>query len=95
MKKRVLMITHDLGAIPYICDDVAVIYRGKPVERGPVEDIFERPTNDYKRMLLNAMPDRDPNRSPFRQVVSAQRFWSPHDRGRRRSSCLYRSGRVA
>ncbi len=64
-------ISHDLGVIRYICDDVAVIYRGKLVESGPVGDIFERPQNDYTRMLLEAMPDPDPERSPFRKVASA------------------------
>ncbi|WP_313474867.1 ABC transporter ATP-binding protein [Agrobacterium pusense] len=64
-------ISHDLGVIRYICDEVAVIYRGKLVESGPVEDIFERPTNEYTRMLLDAMPDPDPDRSPFRIAASA------------------------
>ncbi|MEO4000801.1 ATP-binding cassette domain-containing protein [Mesorhizobium sp. CAU 1732] len=59
-------ISHDLGVIRYICDDVAVIYRGKIVEQGPVTDIFDSPKNDYTRMLLDAMPDPDPERSPFR-----------------------------
>ncbi|UXS04585.1 ABC transporter ATP-binding protein [Agrobacterium tumefaciens] len=64
-------ISHDLGVIRYICDDVAVIYRGKLVESGPVEDIFDRPKNDYTRLLIDAMPDPDPDRSPFRKAVSA------------------------
>ena len=61
-------ISHDLGVIRYICDDVAVIYRGKLVEQGPVADIFDNPQSDYTRMLLNAMPDPDPDLSPFRKV---------------------------
>ncbi|TKT69622.1 ATP-binding cassette domain-containing protein [Aquamicrobium sp. LC103] len=64
-------ISHDLGVIRYICDDVAVIYRGKLVEQGPVAEIFDRPQNDYTRMLLNAMPDPDPDRSPFRRPAEA------------------------
>ncbi|MBP1846391.1 ABC-type oligopeptide transport system ATPase subunit [Rhizobium petrolearium] len=60
-------ISHDLGVIRYICDDVAVIYRGKLVEQGPVAEIFDHPKSDYTRMLLDAMPDPDPDRSPFRQ----------------------------
>ncbi|MDE1157148.1 MAG: ATP-binding cassette domain-containing protein [Neorhizobium sp.] len=64
-------ISHDLGVIRYICDDVAVIYRGKLVEQGPVESIFDNPQSDYTRMLLAAMPDPDPDRSPFRKVLSA------------------------
>ena len=63
-------ISHDLGVIRYICDDVAVIYRGKLVEQGPVGEIFENPKSDYTRMLLDAMPDPDPDRSPFRKVAS-------------------------
>jgi ABC-type oligopeptide transport system ATPase subunit len=60
-------ISHDLGVIRYICDDVAVIYRGKLVETGSVAEIFDNPKSAYTRMLLNAMPDPDPDRSPFRQ----------------------------
>jgi len=59
-------ISHDLGVIRYICDEVAVIYRGKLVEQGEVADIFDNPRSDYTRMLLSAMPDPDPDRSPFR-----------------------------
>ena len=61
-------ISHDLGVIRYICDDVAVIYRGKIVEQGPAAEIFDNPQSDYTRMLLSAMPDPDPDRSPFRRL---------------------------
>ncbi|MGN6583304.1 MAG: ATP-binding cassette domain-containing protein [Rhizobiaceae bacterium] len=62
-----LFISHDLGVIRYICDEVAVIYRGRLVEQGEVGDIFDNPQSDYTRMLLDAMPDPDPDRSPFRR----------------------------
>lgn len=62
-------ISHDLAVIRYICDEVAVIYRGKLVEQGPVANIFDHPQSDYTRMLLNAMPDPDPDRSPFRTAL--------------------------
>ncbi|SMF18064.1 oligopeptide transport system ATP-binding protein [Xaviernesmea oryzae] len=64
-------ISHDLGVIRYICDDVAVIYRGKLVEQGPVAEIFDHPKSDYTRMLLDAMPDPDPDHSPFRNQAIA------------------------
>ncbi|MDR0810189.1 MAG: ATP-binding cassette domain-containing protein [Gemmobacter sp.] len=65
-----LFISHDLGVIRYICDDVAVIYRGRLIEQGPVANIFDNPQSDYTRMLLDAMPDPDPDRSPFRKAAA-------------------------
>lgn len=62
-------ISHDLGVIRYVCDDVAVIYRGRLVEQGPVGRVFDAPEHVYTRMLLDAMPDPDPERSPFRSAA--------------------------
>ena len=62
-------ISHDLGVIRYICDDVAVIYRGNLVEQGTVSQIFDNPQNDYTRLLMNAMPNPDPDLSPFRSLA--------------------------
>lgn len=61
-------ISHDLGVIRYICDEVAVIYRGRLVEQGKVTDVFDHPQDEYTRMLINAMPVPDPDHSPFRFV---------------------------
>jgi ABC-type oligopeptide transport system ATPase subunit len=61
-------ISHDLGVIRYICDRVALIYGGEIVEEGACDAIFENPQSDYAHMLLAAMPDPDPDRSPFRQA---------------------------
>jgi ABC-type oligopeptide transport system ATPase subunit len=61
-----LFISHDLGVIRYVCDRVALIYRGEIVEQGPAGDIFDHPGSDYGRMLIAAMPEPDPDRSPFR-----------------------------
>jgi ABC-type glutathione transport system ATPase component len=63
-----LFISHDLGVIRYVCDRVALILRGRVVEEGATEAVFERPTSDYARMLLAAMPVLDPDRSPFRDA---------------------------
>ncbi len=52
----VLFITHDLGVIAEIADDVAVMYRGKVVEQGTVLDIFEKPQHPYTKGLLACRP---------------------------------------
>ena len=52
-----LFISHDLAVIRYICDRVALIWRGAIVETGETEAIFERPASDYARQLIAAMPD--------------------------------------
>jgi len=51
-----LFITHDLGVVEYIADEVAVMYGGVIVEHGPVDEIFWRPTHEYTKKLLGAVP---------------------------------------
>ncbi|MDZ4082235.1 MAG: oligopeptide/dipeptide ABC transporter ATP-binding protein, partial [Bdellovibrionales bacterium] len=51
-----ILITHDLGVVAETCDDVAVMYAGKIVEYGSVEDIFYRPKHRYTQGLLNSIP---------------------------------------
>ena len=52
----VLYITHDLGIIAEICDEVAVMYLGRIVEQGSVRDIFHNPLHPYTRRLMAATP---------------------------------------
>jgi peptide/nickel transport system ATP-binding protein len=52
----ILFITHDLGVVADLCDWVYVMYRGRVVEAGSVDRIFNSPTDPYTRMLLNATP---------------------------------------
>ncbi len=54
-----IFITHDLGVVAGIADRVAVMYAGKIVETGSVEDVFYRPAHPYTWALLSAMPDLD------------------------------------
>ena len=51
-----LLITHDLAAASTIADDVAVIYAGRIVEQGPLQQVFGRPKHPYTNALLRSHP---------------------------------------
>ena len=52
----VILITHDMGVIAEMTDDVVVMYLGRDVERGPVDAIFHEPKHPYTRALLRSIP---------------------------------------
>jgi oligopeptide/dipeptide ABC transporter ATP-binding protein len=51
-----IFITHNIGIVAKMCDNVAVMYAGRLVERAPVRTIFNQPAHPYTEALLNAMP---------------------------------------
>ena len=59
----VVIITHDLGVVAELADDIMVMYAGKAVEYGSAEDVFERPGHPYAWGLLASMPRIDQVRS--------------------------------
>ena len=52
----IMLITHDLGVVAEMCDDVVVMYAGRVVERGPVADVFTTPQHPYTEALLQSIP---------------------------------------
>jgi peptide/nickel transport system ATP-binding protein len=52
----IILITHDMGVIAEMADDVVVMYLGRVVERGPVDAIFHAPKHPYTRALLRSIP---------------------------------------
>ena len=67
----ILFISHDLGVIAEIADEVAVMYRGKLVEYGPVEQIFLSPQHPYTKGLLACRPRLD---TPYRHLPTVGDF---------------------
>lgn len=59
MGTAIMLITHDMGVVAENADDVLVLYAGKAVEYGSIEDIFERPKHPYTQGLLNSIPRLD------------------------------------
>ena len=55
----IIFITHNLGVVAEVCDKVSVMYAGKMVEQGPVDDIFYQPGHPYTMGLLRSMPRVD------------------------------------
>lgn len=62
-----VVVTHDLGIVNHACHDVAVMYGGKIIEKGPVGKVFTDPQHPYTRLLLEAFPSLD---DPARRLAS-------------------------
>jgi peptide/nickel transport system ATP-binding protein len=52
----IILITHDLGVVAEVCDEVAVMYAGEIVERAPVDELFANPQHPYTVGLLGSIP---------------------------------------
>lgn len=59
LNTAVIMITHDLGVVAGMCDNVCVMYAGRIVERAPVDDLFEAPKHPYTNGLIQSIPRLD------------------------------------
>ncbi|WEM42872.1 ABC transporter ATP-binding protein [Photobacterium sp. DA100] len=77
----VLFITHDLGVIAEICDDVAVMYGGKVVEYADIFDLFDTPQHPYTERLLALIPklDDEPKQAIEIKPVDVALFPPEHD----------------
>jgi ABC-type glutathione transport system ATPase component len=62
----IVLITHDMGVVAEICDDVLVMYQGAIVERGSVRQVLDAPTHPYTQKLMRAVPKMD---SAFRAAA--------------------------
>ncbi|MEM0949408.1 MAG: ABC transporter ATP-binding protein [Pseudomonadota bacterium] len=73
MGMAILLITHDLGVVANIADEVVVLYHGQVMEAGPVDPIFRNPQHSYLKGLLGAIPDfedgPDIRLKPLREIA--------------------------
>jgi len=72
LKLTYLFIAHDLSVVRHFCDRVMVMYAGKLVETGTVEDLFTRPRHPYTETLLSAVPRPDPRKKSQRIVLAGE-----------------------
>ena len=63
-----LMITHDLGIVAEVCDEVSIAYAGRIVEHGTLEDIFDNLRHPYTKGLFDALPDIEARRSELKPI---------------------------
>ncbi len=67
----ILFISHDLGVVSDIADEIAVMYAGRLVELGPAGDLFARPFHPYTQGLIETLPGRGPRRERLAAIPGA------------------------
>jgi len=80
----IILITHDLGVVAQMADEVAVMYAGRIVESGDAVEIFRRPRHPYTWALLSALPRLDGSPGPLRSIKG-----SPPDLGELPPECAF------
>ncbi|HMJ04563.1 MAG TPA: ABC transporter ATP-binding protein [Conexibacter sp.] len=81
----VIFVSHDLSVVRSVSDDVAIMYAGRTVERGPIEDVFAAPAHPYTQALLAAQPGLADRSAPLAAIAGA-----PPPLGRRPDGCPFR-----
>ncbi|MEU3825888.1 ABC transporter ATP-binding protein [Streptomyces sp. NPDC029080] len=86
-----LFVSHDLSVVRNIADRVSVVYLGRTVEAGPVDEVFARPRHPYTQALLSAVPLPDPERERARQRSRILLAGDPPSPTRRYDGCRFRT----
>jgi peptide/nickel transport system ATP-binding protein len=92
----IVLITHDLGVVAEVCDEVVVMYAGQVVERAPVEALFRMPQHPYTVGLLGALPRLDHRRPRLAAIEgSVPNMSAPPAGCRFQARCPFRIPRCA
>ncbi len=83
----VIFITHDLGVIAEMCDQAAVMYAGKLVEKADVKELFRNPAHPYTKGLIESIPRLDSQRKTRLSVISG----TPPDMGETWEGCRFKN----
>lgn len=83
----IIYITHNLGVVARVCDEVGVMYAGEMVERGPVEAIFARPLHPYTQGLMRCVPKLGTSKASSRLYPIRGRV--PPPRERPKGACIF------
>jgi len=68
MNTSMLFVTHDLGIVAEICDEVAVMYAGRIIERGTLADVFNHTKHPYTEGLFNSLPNIEDRKSELKPI---------------------------
>jgi peptide/nickel transport system ATP-binding protein len=71
MGMGLIWISHDLGVVAGLANRIAVMYAGRIVEEGPVDDVLDRPRHPYTRGLVGSIPAANERGRPLRQIRGA------------------------
>ncbi|MEK4083300.1 ATP-binding cassette domain-containing protein [Psychrobacillus sp. FSL K6-1415] len=78
-----LFISHDLGVVKHMCDNISIMYKGRFVESGNRKDIYTNPQHIYTKRLLSAIPEVNPTnreeRKKIRRAVEVDYLANHHD----------------
>ena len=89
----ILLITHDLGVVANMADEVVVAYHGKIMEAGPVDTIFRRPEHPYLKALMAAVPHFE--MAPGERLVSLREMGSDNDQAVAKLASRFQVGKLA
>jgi peptide/nickel transport system ATP-binding protein len=92
----IILITHDLGVVAEVCDEVLVMYAGQVVERAPVEELFRFPQHPYTVGLLGALPRLDRRRPRLAAIEgTVPNMTAPPEGCRFQARCPFRIPKCA